>query len=91
MDVYADIIVSGVVQGVGYRMFAARTAGRLGLKGQVKNLPSGQVEIEVEGGRGMIESLITELYTGNPWASVKTINTEWGRYTGRFHTFQIVT
>ena len=90
MYVYADIVVSGVVQGVGYRMFVVKTAGQLELTGQVKNMPSGQVRIEAEGQRSRMESLIKELYTGNPWASVKNIHTEWGRYTGRFYTFKIV-
>ena len=89
MDVYAHIIVSGVVQGVGYRMFVIRTARKLGLTGRVRNLHSGQVEIETEGHRGVIEILIKELYTGNPWASVRDVHTEWGSYTGRYASFDV--
>jgi acylphosphatase len=36
--------VSGMVQGVGYRFFVQRVAGRLGLQGYVKNLTDGRVE-----------------------------------------------
>ncbi len=39
------IIVSGVVQGVGYRFFAVRVANELRIKGWVKNLMNGDVEV----------------------------------------------
>jgi acylphosphatase len=38
-------LVRGQVQGVGYRHFVVKTANQLGIKGTVKNLPSGAVEI----------------------------------------------
>ena len=38
MEVRAEIIVNGLVQGVGYRYFVQREANKLGLKGFVKNL-----------------------------------------------------
>jgi len=39
------IVVSGYVQGVGFREFTRATAERLGVAGWVRNLPSGQVEV----------------------------------------------
>jgi acylphosphatase len=42
-------VVSGRVQGVGFRWFAERTARELGLQGWVRNLPDGSVETLVEG------------------------------------------
>ena len=44
------IIVSGRVQGVGYRWFARENAQDLKLTGYVKNLPDGDVEVVVQGG-----------------------------------------
>jgi len=41
----ADYLVSGIVQGVGFRYFVQRNAINLGLKGFVKNLGSGNVEV----------------------------------------------
>lgn len=41
------IIVTGRVQGVGYRYFAQRTASRMGLKGYVRNESDGSVEVVV--------------------------------------------
>lgn len=43
------IIVSGRVQGVGFRYFIARIAGDLNLNGYVRNLFTGEVEIAAEG------------------------------------------
>ena len=43
------MIVSGKVQGVGYRMSCCSRAKDLGLSGWVRNLPDGSVELEAEG------------------------------------------
>lgn len=43
------LLVSGRVQGVGFRATAADVADRLGLIGWVRNRPNGAVEIEAEG------------------------------------------
>ncbi|MFO7891343.1 MAG: acylphosphatase [bacterium] len=89
MDAHAHIIVSGMVQGVGYRFFVSRTARKMNLTGWVKNLPNGEVEIEVEGPKGLIESLIKELPSGNPSAVVRNVEVDWQKPTGRYDDFDI--
>ena len=89
MFVQAHIVVSGIVQGVGYRYFVSRLAGKWELTGWVKNLPAGEVEIEIEGPRGLIESLIKDLWTGNAWATVRDIDVRWEKYTGKYDGFDI--
>jgi acylphosphatase len=42
-------VVSGVVQGVGFRWFVARHARALGLSGYARNLPDGRVEVVADG------------------------------------------
>ena len=42
----AEVIVSGDVQGVGYRAFTQRAAKDLGLSGWVRNLYDGRVQVE---------------------------------------------
>ncbi len=55
--VRAHIIFSGTVQGVGFRFTVQRYALNLGLKGWVKNLPDGSVEILIEGPKEVIDGL----------------------------------
>jgi acylphosphatase len=90
MDAKAHIIVSGMVQGVGYRYFVVRIARKMELTGWVRNLPSGEVELEVEGPRGLIETLIQELWTGNPWATVRNVQVQWDSCEGKHTGFDVV-
>ncbi|MBH0201848.1 MAG: acylphosphatase [Nitrospira sp.] len=87
--VWAHILVVGHVQGVGFRAFAARTATGLDLSGGVRNLDDGRVELEVEGGKPVIEIFLRELKVGPPAAHVRTIEVEWRPATGRYSHFDI--
>ncbi len=89
LPVRVRILVSGRVQGVGFRAFVARTATRLDLVGGVRNLDDGPVELDVEGRRTVIEVLLRELKTGPPAARVTKIETEWSTATGRYSNFSI--
>ena len=55
--VRAHIIFSGTVQGVGFRFTVQRYALNLGLKGWVRNLPNGSVEVLIEGQKQRIQEL----------------------------------
>lgn len=87
--VRARIVVQGRVQRVGFRAFVARAAERLALCGGVRNLHDGQVELEVEGPKTLIETLLRELKVGPPAAHVTQMDIEWSGATGRFSTFSI--
>jgi acylphosphatase len=87
--VRAHILVVGLVQGVGFRAFAAQTARRLLLVGGVRNLDDGRVELDVEGRKTVIEALMRELTIGPPAARVIKIETEWGAATERYSSFSI--
>ncbi len=71
-------IVSGRVQGVGYRAFVVRYARALGLDGSVRNLPSGQVEVIAEGDEKALQQLLTLLREGPPAARVTSVSVQWG-------------
>jgi acylphosphatase len=77
MTVRAQILVEGLVQGVGFRWFTAREAQRLGLAGFVRNHPGGAVEVEAEGERGLVEDLIGRLKVGPTSSDVRDIHVEW--------------
>ena len=85
----AKILVSGVVQGVGYRFFAERTANSLRLRGYCRNLANGMVEVVVEGDRSMIIDYLRELRRGPASASVSATDVSWEEYIGDFGDFRI--
>ena len=91
MDAYirAHIVVSGVVQGVGYRFFAQRVATELGVTGYVRNLPDGRVKVVAEDKQGLMSAFIEELRRG-PWsAQVSKIDVETSQYKAEFNRFTI--
>lgn len=83
-------IVSGSVQGVGYRYFAAHAAHRLGVRGTVRNLPGGQVEAIGEGEEAALLAFFEELRRGPSAAHVTDITAAWGEPTGVFERFEAI-
>jgi acylphosphatase len=71
--VAARLLVSGRVQGVGFRAATVHEARRLGLSGHVRNLADGRVEIVAVGAGEAIEALAGWLRTGPPLARVDTV------------------
>lgn len=82
-------IIYGRVQGVFFRTFVEEQALYLGLKGYVRNLPSGDVEVVVEGERGRVEKLVGYLEAGPPAARVKRVVTKWFEYSGKYSRFSV--
>ncbi|MEW5826271.1 MAG: acylphosphatase [Candidatus Bipolaricaulota bacterium] len=80
----------GRVQGVGYRLFAAGEARRLGLCGTVRNLPDGSVAIVAEGSRASLETLAQALRDGPPRAEVERVDAEWSPSRGEFAGFRVL-
>jgi acylphosphatase len=62
--------VTGGVQGVGFRYSAVREALRLGLRGWVRNVDDGSVEVEAEGASPALEDFLEWLRRGPPGAHV---------------------
>lgn len=67
------ILVSGMVQGVGFRWSTYQLAKKLGLTGFVKNLPDGQVYIEVQGKSRVMHQFLTAIKDGSiaPYARIE--------------------
>ncbi len=89
MDVAAHLVVSGVVQGVGFRYFVYRKVIPLGLKGFVRNLYNGDVEIEVEGDRSLIETLISDMKIGPRSSHVSNVRVTWTEAQQKYRGFEI--
>ncbi len=69
-------IVSGKVQGVGYRASTRSQAQRLGVCGYVKNLPDGDVEIVACGEAEKVDKLLDWAKTGPSSAVVDDLKVE---------------
>jgi acylphosphatase len=67
--------LEGRVQGVGFRWWTIRTAESLGLRGTVRNLPDGSVEIDASGPRDEMERFSSLLRDGPPSARVESVRT----------------
>jgi acylphosphatase len=66
-------LVSGLVQGVGFRWFVARHARALGLAGYARNLPDGRVEVVVSGPDDALPALERLLRAGPANAQVESL------------------
>lgn len=84
-----NLIVTGRVQGVFYRATCQEIALGLGLKGWVRNLPTGQVEVLVQGEKDKIEKLIKWCKKGPPSAVVHDIKVEWENAVEKFNMFSV--
>jgi acylphosphatase len=82
-------VISGDVQGVGYRYFALRAAARHQMLGTVANLPDGRVEVIAEGDREDIAQFKSELLTGPMMANVTDIEETDLEVTGLYRDFRI--
>jgi acylphosphatase len=82
-------IVRGRVQGVGFRFFVLEVATGLGVKGYVRNLPDGGVEVIAEGPRDSLESLLAELRRGPSLSRVDRVTDSWSEATGAFTGFDV--
>ena len=88
--VHLSATVYGRVQGVYFRYFVRNVAIKLGLKGYVRNLASGDaVEVEAEGDKQQLEKLVEQLKIGPPGAWVKRVETNWSDYSEQFTDFGI--
>ena len=66
-------LVTGRVQGVGYRYFVMREAQALGITGFARNLPDGSVEVVSEGGADALKALAERLAQGPAFAEVESV------------------
>jgi acylphosphatase len=81
-------LVSGFVQGVGFRYFVLRRASELGLRGFVRNLPGGAVEVVAEGAGSALAELELALEAGPSTARVESVERS-GATPGGAHGFSI--
>jgi len=89
MRVARRFLISGRVQGVGFRFFAERAARREGLHGWVRNLADGRVEASAEGEADAMDRFEGTLRHGPSGARVEQVEVEDAVPDGRFAGFNI--
>ena len=67
------VILEGRVQGVGFRWWTRSEGNRLGLRGTVRNLPGGRVEVHAAGPALVVSEFLDALRSGPPGARVATV------------------
>jgi acylphosphatase len=87
MRVARRYLVSGRVQGVGFRYFTQDIANREGLRGRVRNLPDGCVEVLAEGDEASLQRLEAALWRGPSHARVEHVEVESTLPTGHHAGF----
>jgi acylphosphatase len=80
-------IISGRVQGVGFRYFVIMAAVERDLTGWVRNLYNGTVEVVAEGEFEALETLLQLLREGPRGSFVDNVAYDWSVATHEFHTF----
>jgi acylphosphatase len=80
------LIITGRVQGVGFRFYTQRKARELGITGWVRNRRDGAVEAMVQGSSGAVEAMIAWARRGPPSAVVAEVRVT--EASGDFVTFE---
>jgi len=81
--------VEGVVQGVGFRYSAAHQARRLALRGYVRNLWNGTVEVVAEGKQESLKRFERWLQQGPPGAIVRRVDSHYSACQNLYRSFTI--
>ncbi|HLD28709.1 MAG TPA: acylphosphatase [bacterium] len=77
-DITVELIITGVVQGVGFRWFVEREAGKSGLSGFVKNRDDGSVLVRARGDSFRIEQFMERIKAGPSHAIIEGMKVHWG-------------
>jgi acylphosphatase len=89
MTVARRFIISGQVQGVGFRYFAQRAAARHQVLGYVRNLEDGRVEALAEGPPKAVEEFKHDLAAGPSYSKVEHLEETVLDPSGRYPSFRI--
>ena len=86
----AKITIIGTVQGIFFRNFVKDEADKIGLKGFVRNLEGGNIEVVVEGDDEDIKPFIEKIKEGPKHAIIKDVLVEEKNWIGDFQDFRVL-
>ena len=86
-----EVVVSGIVQGVGYRFYTKLMADRLDIGGNVKNLKNGDVQLTIAMSDSEKEKFVRQLWRGTQFSKVTKVDVrEMGYYNSEdFSEFEV--
>lgn len=82
--------ISGRVQMVMFRDYAARKARSLGVTGTVRNLTDGSVRVVAEGEEAVLAAYLEKLRKGSVLSRVDAVSAKWSDQLEHFAGFDIV-
>lgn len=83
-------MIIGTVQGVFFRNFIKEQADKLGIRGFVRNLDDGNVEVIAEGNMQDVESLVEICRKGPKFANIRELKVEERKYSGEIKDFRVI-
>ncbi len=89
-NVRAHVVITGRVQGVGFRYDTQGAARRIGVYGWVRNRRDGSVEGVFEGEKERVNRMLDWCRQGSALARVDHVGIEWGPFSGEYTAFNIV-
>jgi len=89
MKIRAHLFISGMVQGVFFRVEVRKEAKMRSIFGWIRNVSDGRVESIFEGEKENVGKLITYCKRGPQGAKVTNIDVTWEEYIGKFKSFEI--
>lgn len=89
MAIARRLLISGRVQGVGFRWFTHEAASRENVTGWVRNLPDGRVEAYLEGESEAVTRVERALRQGPRGSRVDTVYVDQEEASGAYSGFSI--
>jgi acylphosphatase len=89
MRIARRYLVSGRVQGVGFRYFVHDAASREGVTGYVRNLPDGRVEAHIEGDAEAVTRVERAIRSGPGGARVEHVDVDLVEPSGAYRSFRV--
>ena len=87
--VRAHAIITGIVQGVFFRLETQRTAVKHRVTGWVRNRSDGSVEAVFEGPREQVDAVLQWCRQGPRRAAVDHVDVTWEDYNGQYSRFEV--
>ena len=84
------MVITGTVQGVGFRYFVLRQAQELGIYGWVSNKPNGDVEAFAQGEKADLERFIAKVKQGPSFSRVEDVSLNWVKEAEQYFGFEII-